>query len=110
MATLGAIGSISSVTPIQAGLRKTFIIPTPGNFAITSSAYNPIDRFLEEQIAGDERRPDNEDARAPTGLYAIGPVRRIRHSPPPSLNTSGLPIPSIPRAAAHPRLRAKFPP
>src|SRR5439155_5665993 len=34
----------------------------------------PFDRFIREQIAGDEFWPDNPDAVIATGLYAIGPV------------------------------------
>src|SRR5262249_47440557 len=33
----------------------------------------PFDRFVKEQIAGDEIWPDNNDARIATGLYTIGP-------------------------------------
>jgi hypothetical protein len=34
----------------------------------------PFDRFIEEQIAGDELWPDDPDAVAATGLYAVGPA------------------------------------
>ncbi len=33
----------------------------------------PYDRFVKEQIAGDEIWPDNNEARIATGLYTIGP-------------------------------------
>ncbi len=34
----------------------------------------PFDRFIQEQVAGDELWPEDEQAVAATGLYAIGPV------------------------------------
>ncbi len=34
----------------------------------------PFDRFLQEQVAGDELWPGNEEAAAATALYCIGPV------------------------------------
>jgi hypothetical protein len=38
------------------------------------NADKPFDRFIKEQIAGDELWPDNEQARLATGLYTTGPV------------------------------------
>jgi hypothetical protein len=38
------------------------------------NANKPFDRFVEEQIAGDELWPNDPDAVAATGLYAVGPV------------------------------------
>jgi hypothetical protein len=34
----------------------------------------PFDRFIEEQVAGDELWPDDPDARVATSLYAVGPA------------------------------------
>jgi len=34
----------------------------------------PMDRFVQEQIAGDELWPDNAEAVVATGLYAVGPA------------------------------------
>src|SRR5262249_11876756 len=34
----------------------------------------PFDRFLQEQVAGDELWPDDPDAVVATGLYAVGPA------------------------------------
>jgi hypothetical protein len=34
----------------------------------------PFDRFIKEQVAGDELYPDDQDARIATGFYTIGPV------------------------------------
>ncbi len=34
----------------------------------------PFDRFIQEQVAGDELWPDDADAVTATGLYAVGPV------------------------------------
>ncbi|HYC69581.1 MAG TPA: PSD1 and planctomycete cytochrome C domain-containing protein [Opitutaceae bacterium] len=34
----------------------------------------PFDRFIKEQIAGDELYPGDEEARLATGFYTIGPV------------------------------------
>lgn len=38
------------------------------------NANKPADRFIEEQVAGDELWPGDPDALAATGLYAVGPV------------------------------------
>jgi hypothetical protein len=38
------------------------------------NADKPFDRFIKEQIAGDELFPGNEEARIATGLYTTGPV------------------------------------
>jgi len=38
------------------------------------NADKPFDRFIKEQIAGDELYPGDEDARLATGLYTTGPV------------------------------------
>jgi hypothetical protein len=38
-------------------------------------ADKPFDRFLQEQVAGDELWPDDPDAVLATGLYAVGPVQ-----------------------------------
>jgi len=38
------------------------------------NADKPFDRFIQEQVAGDELWPDDPEAIAATGLYAIGPV------------------------------------
>jgi hypothetical protein len=38
------------------------------------NANKPFDRFLQEQVAGDELRPDDPDAVLATGLYCIGPA------------------------------------
>ncbi|MBI3875731.1 MAG: DUF1553 domain-containing protein [Verrucomicrobia bacterium] len=38
------------------------------------NANKPFDRFIQEQVAGDELWPDDADALAATGLYAVGPV------------------------------------
>ena len=38
------------------------------------NADKPFDRFIKEQIAGDELYPDDAEARVATGLYTIGPV------------------------------------
>ncbi len=35
----------------------------------------PYDRFVKEQIAGDELFPDDADARSGTGMYCVGPNR-----------------------------------
>ncbi len=37
-------------------------------------ADKPFDRFIREQIAGDELSPDDADAVVATGLYAVGPA------------------------------------
>src|SRR5262249_49222061 len=37
-------------------------------------ADKPFDRFLQEQLAGDELWPEDHDAVLATGLYSIGPV------------------------------------
>jgi hypothetical protein len=34
----------------------------------------PFNRFIQEQVAGDELWPDDSDAIAATGLYAVGPA------------------------------------
>ena len=39
----------------------------------------PLDRFIQEQVAGDELWPDDEDAVLATALYTVGPV--IEDSP-----------------------------
>jgi hypothetical protein len=38
------------------------------------NADKPFDRFIKEQIAGDELYPDDPDAKLATGLYTVGPV------------------------------------
>ncbi len=38
------------------------------------NADKPFDRFIQEQIAGDELFPGDEEARLGTGLYTTGPV------------------------------------
>jgi hypothetical protein len=38
------------------------------------NANKPFDRFIEEQVAGDELWPENPEAMAATGLYAVGPA------------------------------------
>jgi len=38
------------------------------------NADKPFDRFLQEQIAGDELWPDDSDAIVATGLYCVGPA------------------------------------
>jgi hypothetical protein len=38
------------------------------------NADKPFDRFIKEQIAGDELFPGNKEARIATGLYTTGPV------------------------------------
>jgi hypothetical protein len=38
------------------------------------NADKPFDRFLQEQLAGDELWPEDHDAVLATGLYSIGPV------------------------------------
>jgi hypothetical protein len=38
------------------------------------NADKPFDRFIQEQVAGDELWPDDAEAILATGLYAIGPV------------------------------------
>jgi hypothetical protein len=38
------------------------------------NADKPFDRFIKEQIAGDELYPDDEEAKIATGLYTTGPV------------------------------------
>ncbi|HKA08571.1 MAG TPA: DUF1549 and DUF1553 domain-containing protein [Gemmataceae bacterium] len=38
------------------------------------NADKPFDRFVQEQIAGDELWPDNPDAVVATGLYCVGPT------------------------------------
>jgi hypothetical protein len=38
------------------------------------NAGKPFDRFLQEQVAGDELWPDDPDAVVATGLYCIGPA------------------------------------
>lgn len=38
------------------------------------NADKPFDRFIKEQIAGDELHPDDPEARLATGLYTVGPV------------------------------------
>ncbi len=38
------------------------------------NADKPFDRFIKEQIAGDELFPGDEEARIATGLYTTGPV------------------------------------
>jgi hypothetical protein len=37
------------------------------------NADKPLDRFLQEQVAGDELWPDSEEARIATGLCTLGP-------------------------------------
>ncbi len=36
----------------------------------------PYDRFVEEQLAGDELRPDDREALVAAGFHRLGPVRR----------------------------------
>jgi hypothetical protein len=38
------------------------------------NAHKPFDRFLHEQVAGDELWPADPDARLATGLYCVGPA------------------------------------
>jgi hypothetical protein len=38
------------------------------------NADKPFDRFLQEQVAGDELWPDDPDAALATGLYCVGPA------------------------------------
>jgi hypothetical protein len=38
------------------------------------NADKPFDRFVKEQVAGDELWPDDADAATATGLYCVGPV------------------------------------
>jgi hypothetical protein len=38
------------------------------------NANKPFDRFLHEQVAGDELWPDDRDAIVATGLYCVGPA------------------------------------
>jgi hypothetical protein len=38
------------------------------------NADKPFDRFVKEQVAGDELWPDDPDAVAATGLYCVGPA------------------------------------
>lgn len=38
------------------------------------NADKPFDRFIKEQIAGDELYPDDPEAKIATGLYTVGPV------------------------------------
>jgi hypothetical protein len=38
------------------------------------NADKPFDRFIQEQVAGDELWPDDPDAVLATGLYCVGPV------------------------------------
>jgi hypothetical protein len=38
------------------------------------AADKPIDRFFQEQVAGDELWPEDKDAVLATGLYGVGPV------------------------------------
>ena len=58
-------------TPTATASASTTIGPKPGAIAITSSrslnADKPYDRFVKEQLAGDELWPDDPDALAATG-------------------------------------------
>ena len=38
------------------------------------NADTPLDRFLEDQVAGDELRPDDPEAIAASSLYCVGPA------------------------------------
>jgi hypothetical protein len=38
------------------------------------NADKPFDRFIQEQVAGDELWPDDSDAAVATGLYCVGPA------------------------------------
>src|SRR5262249_49786097 len=40
------------------------------------NADKPFDRFILEQLAGDELAPDDRSARVAVGFYRLGPVRR----------------------------------
>jgi hypothetical protein len=40
------------------------------------NADKPYDRFLTEQVAGDEIDPENQELRIAAGFYRLGPVRR----------------------------------
>jgi Protein of unknown function (DUF1553)/Protein of unknown function (DUF1549)/Planctomycete cytochrome C len=45
------------------------------DYVITSlGADKPFDRFLQEQVAGDELWPDDPEARIATGMYCVGPA------------------------------------
>lgn len=40
------------------------------------NAGKPFDRFIEEQVAGDERWPGDPEAATATGLYCVGPMSK----------------------------------
>ena len=74
-------GSTWSATPTPTATNSTPNVRTPGAIATTSSqSFNddkPYDRFLQEQIAGDELYPGNEDALIATGFHRAGPIHLV---------------------------------
>jgi hypothetical protein len=60
------------------GFEKDHLYPSAykyRDYVIRSfNADRPYDRFIEEQIAGDELWPDDKDALTATGLYCVGPA------------------------------------
>ena len=69
--------------PTPAASNTTAIVRTPGGIATTSSAPSmndkPYDRFVREQIAGDELWPDSADARIATGYLRLGPENNMKN-------------------------------
>jgi hypothetical protein len=60
------------------GFEKDHLYPSAykyRDYVIRSfNADKPFDRFIEEQVAGDELWPDDKDALTATGLYCVGPA------------------------------------
>ena len=42
------------------------------------NADKPLNRFIQEQVAGDELWPDDSEAAVATSFYTVGPARRIQ--------------------------------
>ncbi len=93
----GGTGSTWFATPNRTAIARTRFVPTPGAIATTScgrfNTDKPYDRFLTEQLAGDELDPDDPELRVATGLPAAGhlrvqPAQRSRASGPTSSTTS----------------------
>src|SRR5262249_3328657 len=60
------------------GFEADYLYPTAWRYRdYVIRAFNadkPFDRFVQEQVAGDELGPDDPDAVIATGLYCVGPT------------------------------------
>ena len=72
-------GSTSSDTPTREDSRPTSASARPGayrDYVIRSiGADKPFDRFIREQVAGDELWPDDPDAALGSAMYSVGPAQ-----------------------------------